>query len=255
MTARSEEGRGHAATIDPTWREERAEAPKWFGNVRGSRGARPRPTRRWSSAVSAILPRQRQLLADGVSVELGTRAFDLLMVLIDADGALVTKDELLTLVWPGIFVDETNLKVQVFLLRRALGEDRNFIRTEFGRGYRFTAAIRRISAVAENPRPMRTEAPVASRGVPQTDRSAVTAQVYGCGQIGRGGLPAHLASDRNTRNAFPPLRHPRCRAFTDDYTRRRFLVRRHDTLAQAPARPKILRSIRGPLPRSFKEVL
>ncbi|MGA7259947.1 MAG: winged helix-turn-helix domain-containing protein, partial [Stellaceae bacterium] len=101
-----------------------------------------------------ILPRQRQLLADGVPVELGTRAFDLLMVLIDADGALVTKDELLALVWPGIFVAETNLKVQVSALRKALGEDRNFIRTEFGRGYRFTAAIRPTSAILENPHPM-----------------------------------------------------------------------------------------------------
>ena len=101
-----------------------------------------------------ILPRQRQLLADGVPVELGTRAIDVLMVLIDADGALVTKDELLALAWPGIFVDATNLKVQVSLLRKALGEDRDFIRTEFGRGYRFTAAISSIPAVPENPRPM-----------------------------------------------------------------------------------------------------
>src|SRR5689334_14446642 len=66
-----------------------------------------------------ILTRRRQLLADGVPVELGTRAFDLLMVLIDllmvlidADGALVTKEELLALVWPGIFVDASSLKVQ-----------------------------------------------------------------------------------------------------------------------------------------------
>jgi DNA-binding response OmpR family regulator len=44
-----------------------------------------------------ILTRHRQLLADGVPVELGARAFDILMVLIDADGALVTKDELLRL--------------------------------------------------------------------------------------------------------------------------------------------------------------
>ena len=102
-----------------------------------------------------ILPRQRQLLADGVPVELGTRAIDVLMVLIDADGALVTKDELLALAWPGIFVDATNLKVQVSLLRKALGEDRDCIRTEFGRGYRFTAAISSIEAGPENPRPMR----------------------------------------------------------------------------------------------------
>src|SRR5438309_2135739 len=78
-----------------------------------------------------VLPRQRQLVADGVPVELGTRAFDLLMVLIEADGVLVTKNELLALVWPGIFVDPTNLKVQISLLRKALGRDRDFIRTEF----------------------------------------------------------------------------------------------------------------------------
>jgi len=102
-----------------------------------------------------IVTRRRQLLADGVPVELGTRAFELLLVLIDADGALVTKDELLALVWPGIFVDAANLKVQVSELRKALGEDRDFIRTEFGRGYRFTAVVSSITAVLENPRPMR----------------------------------------------------------------------------------------------------
>jgi len=102
-----------------------------------------------------LLTRRRQLLADGAPVELGTRAIDLLMVLIDADGALVTKDELLALVWPGVFVDVTNLKVQVCELRKALGEDRDFIRTEFGRGYRFTGSIRLLEELYENPRPMR----------------------------------------------------------------------------------------------------
>lgn len=86
--------------------------------------------------------RQRRLLADGVPVELGTRAFDLLLALLEADGSLVTKDELFRRVWPGIVVSEVNLKVQICALRRAFGEDRDFIRTEFGRGYRFTAAIR-----------------------------------------------------------------------------------------------------------------
>jgi DNA-binding winged helix-turn-helix (wHTH) protein len=85
--------------------------------------------------------RQRQLVADGVPIELGTRAFDLLLVLLEADGSLVTKDELLSRVWPGIVVAEENLKVQVSALRKALGEDRDFIRTEFGRGYRFTGAV------------------------------------------------------------------------------------------------------------------
>jgi len=89
-----------------------------------------------------VLLRQRQLVADGLPIELGTRALDLLLILLAADGELVTKDELLCRVWPGIVVAEENLKVQIFALRKALGEDRDFIRTDFGRGYRFTAAVR-----------------------------------------------------------------------------------------------------------------
>ena len=88
-----------------------------------------------------VLLRQRQLLADGVPVELGTRAFDLLVVLLEADGSLVTSEELVGRVWPGIVVSEGNLKVQVSALRRALGADRSAIRTEFGRGYRFTGVL------------------------------------------------------------------------------------------------------------------
>ena len=93
-----------------------------------------------------VLLRRRQLLADGVPVELGTRAFDLLLVLLEADGLLVTKEELLTRVWRGIVVSEENLKVQVSTLRKALGADRDVIRTEFGRGYRFTGVIRSSAA-------------------------------------------------------------------------------------------------------------
>jgi DNA-binding winged helix-turn-helix (wHTH) protein len=93
-----------------------------------------------------VLLRRRKLLSDGVLVELGTRAFDLLLALAEADGSLVTKGELITRVWPGVVVSEENLKVQISALRTALGEDRDFIRTEFGRGYRFTASVRWIVA-------------------------------------------------------------------------------------------------------------
>jgi DNA-binding winged helix-turn-helix (wHTH) protein len=93
-----------------------------------------------------VLLRRRQLLADGVPLELGTRAFDILVVLLEADGALVTKEELLRRVWPGIVVSEGNLKVQVSALRRALGADRSAIRTEFGRGYRFTGVLSSTAA-------------------------------------------------------------------------------------------------------------
>ena len=120
----------------------------------------------WWSSVSAeaaiefgrfrMLLRRRQLLADGVPIEIGTRAFDLLLVLLESDGALITKEELLNRVWPSVVVSEENLKVQISALRKALGADRDLIRTEFGRGYRFigmlrsnTTAIRR--AVSANP--------------------------------------------------------------------------------------------------------
>jgi DNA-binding winged helix-turn-helix (wHTH) protein len=110
-----------------------------------------------------VLPRERRLLAGGEPIELGARAFDLLMVLIEADGALVTKDELQSRVWPGIIVGQDNLKVQIAALRKAFGQDREFVRTEHGRGYRFTAAVRdtlptpecwlaRIASTPQNPR-------------------------------------------------------------------------------------------------------
>ena len=88
-----------------------------------------------------VLLRPRRLLADGVPVELGTRAFDLLLVLLEADGALVTKKELLNQVWPSVVVSEENLKVHVSVLRKALGADRDLIHTEFGRGYRFIGML------------------------------------------------------------------------------------------------------------------
>jgi DNA-binding winged helix-turn-helix (wHTH) protein len=96
-----------------------------------------------------ILLRQRRLLAGGVPVELGARAFDTLMVLVEADGALVTKDELQRRVWGHVVVSQNNLKVQVAALRKALGEDRGLILTDHGRGYRFTAEVRWMAEAPE----------------------------------------------------------------------------------------------------------
>ena len=81
-----------------------------------------------------------------VPVAIGSRGLDLLRVLIAARGDLVSKNEVLAAVWPGIVVARDNLKVQISALRKALGEDRELIRTENGRGYRFTAAVRVTAA-------------------------------------------------------------------------------------------------------------
>ena len=95
-----------------------------------------------------LLPHRRELRADGVAVELGSRAFDVLMVLVEARGGLVTKDEILSRVWPDTVVEENNLVVQISTLRKALGEDRDLIRTVSGQGYRFVAEIRTLAAEA-----------------------------------------------------------------------------------------------------------
>jgi predicted ATPase/DNA-binding winged helix-turn-helix (wHTH) protein len=80
-------------------------------------------------------PSTRQLLVDKQPAPLGARAFDVLLVLIDRRDRLVTKNELLDLVWPGLVVEENNLQVQVSVLRKVLGQDA--IATVAGRGYRF----------------------------------------------------------------------------------------------------------------------
>ena len=94
-----------------------------------------------------VLPDQRDVLADGRPVKLGGRAFDMLMALIEARGAVVSKETLMARVWPGIVVCEQNLKVQISALRKALGADRNLISTEFGRGYRFIGILRSNATV------------------------------------------------------------------------------------------------------------
>jgi predicted ATPase/DNA-binding winged helix-turn-helix (wHTH) protein len=99
-----------------------------------------------------VLPRRREFLAEGVPVPLGSRAFDVLMVLIEAGGELVTKDEILSRVWPGMVVEEHSLQFYISALRKVLGEDRGFIKTISGRGYRFvgdiTAAVSEQEALA-----------------------------------------------------------------------------------------------------------
>jgi len=88
-----------------------------------------------------VLPRARQLLVDGQPVELGSRAFDLLMALIGAPGILITKSDIISRVWPDTVVEESNLKVQMSALRRVLNADRDVIKTVHGRGYVFTGEV------------------------------------------------------------------------------------------------------------------
>src|SRR4051794_23430345 len=93
-----------------------------------------------------LLPHRRELLVDSEPVKLGGRAFDVLMALVDARGAVCSKEALLERTWPGQIVEESALQSQVSALRAALGAERDLIRTVSGRGYQFTGQIRALPA-------------------------------------------------------------------------------------------------------------
>ena len=86
-----------------------------------------------------LRPLERRLLINGRAATVGSRALDLLLALAERRGALVTKQELLDLVWPDSVVEEGNLTVQMSSLRRLLGP--HAIATVPGRGYRFIGAV------------------------------------------------------------------------------------------------------------------
>jgi predicted ATPase/DNA-binding winged helix-turn-helix (wHTH) protein len=79
---------------------------------------------------------RRELRVLGVPTPVGARAFEIIELLVQSAGALVTKDELMQRVWPGVVVLENTLQVHIASVRRALGAHRELLKTESGRGYR-----------------------------------------------------------------------------------------------------------------------
>ena len=82
-----------------------------------------------------VHPGARALVCDGHSVDIGSRAFDLLVRLLRSRGQIVSKAEIIAHVWPALFVEESNLRFQIAQLRKALGDDGHLIKTVPGRGY------------------------------------------------------------------------------------------------------------------------
>ena len=124
-----------------------------------------------------LLVGRRELLAHGVPVTLGQRAFEILLLLVSRPGQLVTKDELMAEIWPGVVVEENNIQVHVSALRKVLGttgDGERYLLTVAGRGYRFVGAVQRESAaLLENS---------------ATDRATATST----GVAARNNLPQHL---------------------------------------------------------------
>jgi DNA-binding winged helix-turn-helix (wHTH) protein len=70
-----------------------------------------------------LIPGRRLLARDGRVVKVGSRAFDLLVALVERAGKVVRKDELVSCVWANVVVEDTNLRVHISSLRRLLGDD------------------------------------------------------------------------------------------------------------------------------------
>lgn len=97
-----------------------------------------------------LFPRLRLLLRDGLRLELGERALEVLVQLVGTAGQVVSKDALLSRIWSKEVVEENSLQAQISSLRKILGDDRDLIATEFGRGYRFTGSVQSHRAVTSS---------------------------------------------------------------------------------------------------------
>lgn len=156
-----------------------------------------------------LLVRERLLLADGQVVPLGSRAMDLLIVLVERAGQVVSRAELIDRVWPHVAVEDNNLNVQVLALRKVLGSA--LISTRAGRGYCFTLAPRVSPAPGDDddvPR-LKTRLPVTLPAMFGRDREiaelAALAEAHrlvtlvGPGGVGKTLLAQHLLRGHEAR--------------------------------------------------------
>jgi non-specific serine/threonine protein kinase len=133
----------------------------------GQSARAPSPLRFGPAGRFELQPAERRLLVDGQPAVLGGRALDLLITLADQPDHLITKNELLDRVWPGLVVEEANLQMQISNLRKLLGGD--VIATVPGRGYRFAAPVAEARAAPASATPAHRE-PLSSPAAPALPR-------------------------------------------------------------------------------------
>jgi DNA-binding winged helix-turn-helix (wHTH) protein len=91
-----------------------------------------------------LIPERQLLLKEGSPVRVGARALEILTVLVERSGQLLNKQEIISSVWTDTFVDESNLKVNIAAIRKAIdpiGSTLSCIVTVIGRGYRFVEPV------------------------------------------------------------------------------------------------------------------
>jgi predicted ATPase/DNA-binding winged helix-turn-helix (wHTH) protein len=79
---------------------------------------------------------RREMRLNGAPTEVGSRAFEIVEVLLQSTGDLIDKYDLMNRVWPGAVVEENTLQAHISAIRKALGPDRGLLKTVAGRGYR-----------------------------------------------------------------------------------------------------------------------
>jgi predicted ATPase/DNA-binding winged helix-turn-helix (wHTH) protein len=185
-------------------------------------------TLRFGDGRFVLEPTERRLFVDGKPAALGARALDLLIALATQPDHLLTKTELLDLVWPGLVVEEANLQMQVSNLRKLLGPEA--IATVPGRGYRFAATVVSQPLQAPAAAPRRPESPPAALATApapaaaaarltqrligrDADRAALQTMlasagcvtIVGTAGVGKTSLARQIAADRDERSAFADL--------------------------------------------------
>lgn len=163
-----------------------------------------------------LLPSERMLLSGGSPLELGARAFDLLLVLVGNAGRLVSKAALIEHVWPGLIVEENNLPAQIANLRRVLGAEA--IRTVPGFGYRLELPVITEGARPPEAAPPQREplavprrswpiplAPLVGRGQELLDLGAALRRsrlvtLVGIGGVGKTRLAQEILTDEAGRS-------------------------------------------------------
>jgi DNA-binding winged helix-turn-helix (wHTH) protein len=99
-----------------------------------------------------LIPERQLLLKEGSPVRVGSRALEILTVLVERRGELLNKQELISLVWTDTFVDESNLKVNIAAIRKAIDpcdSKLSCIVTVIGRGYRFVEPVKVVDMDAQ----------------------------------------------------------------------------------------------------------
>jgi predicted ATPase/DNA-binding winged helix-turn-helix (wHTH) protein len=132
-----------------------------------------------SFGVFRLSPTERLLSKEGKPIELGGRAFDILVVLAERAGQVVSKNELIDIVWPDTTVEEGSLRFHIASLRKALGDGEpgaRYVTTVYGGGYCLAAPV-----VRSGPRPEPTQGDAALR-LPHRP------PVYPARMVGRDGL-------------------------------------------------------------------